>query len=200
MKLIDCSIKCLCKPNLDSSQVYDLLGSIAGTCFNKEGGNKERLFERIMKQGHYSILEHINYTIQITCDRATANALVRHRHCAFTQESTIYTKYKDELTFINRPEPYKFSKQELKVLDIIETNYDMLVNCDKEPAGIARDILPNCLATKLTITTNLREWFYLITLRRDSKADSIRMHWVAQLLDAFFTEELKELWGAYEKR
>ena len=47
--------------------------------------------------------------------------------------------------------------------------------------GEARDSLPNDLATNLVITTNIRQWMYMIQ-RRNGAGDSAKMHiWCAKI-------------------
>src|SRR5574344_1321157 len=42
---------------------------------------------------HTSPFEHSQFSVIVTTNRAIANELVRHRHCAFTQESTRYVNF-----------------------------------------------------------------------------------------------------------
>lgn len=44
----------------------------------------------IIKRGHESVIEHSSLTVKFTVDRGVSHELVRHRLCAFTQESTRY--------------------------------------------------------------------------------------------------------------
>ena len=66
-------------------------------CYKSENKISEtsfkRFVEQIIKSGHESVLEHFNLSVKFITDRAMANALVRHRHCAFSQESTHYINY-----------------------------------------------------------------------------------------------------------
>lgn len=47
----------------------------------------------IIKMGHESVLEHKSVSVEIVCDRGVSHELVRHRICAFSQESTRYVNY-----------------------------------------------------------------------------------------------------------
>lgn len=178
--------------SVNEDNVITKLGRIAGVAYQSDKTNYRQRLEKCMRDGHESVLEHESFTVCIICDRATTHALVRHRHCAYTQESTIYCNYNrfGVLQFI---EPQEFS-------DAFFQNTAQLYLDDKRPAGVKRDILPNCTKTTLIMTTNIREWRYIIGLRSDPK-DSGRMHTVIKLLqkelsDAlpFFFTEVPQVW------
>ena len=44
----------------------------------------------ILKRGHESVIEHENISVRIICDRGVTHEIVRHRLCAYSQESTRY--------------------------------------------------------------------------------------------------------------
>ena len=187
----------------DEEELFSTLGTIYGTCYCSDTLDKDRNKRRVLngiKRGHLSPLEHISITLKIVIDRASAFALVRHRHCAFTQQSTIYTKYK-ELQVIDLPEEdcyfsgYKYRPMNEELIDEIAKSYFEKLE-QGTPAGIARDDLPNCLATTLYMTTNLREWFYILWLRKDP-ADSPRIHLFIKQLDTLLKSRLPELYRAF---
>ena len=184
----------LSEKNRDERTLIDLCGGAAGQCFCAEDSftaNKDRLLSCI-KRGHTSVLEHASITVKVRTDRGTSHALVRHRHCAFTQESTIYTKYSrfEVLQFIEMPEcdPYKknysipeeYNKGLLEYCQKAADEYSRLLDSGL-PAGIARDVLPNCTATTLYITANFRELQSIINIRRQP-SDSVRMHQIITML------------------
>jgi thymidylate synthase (FAD) len=177
--------------------LLDFFGTIAAECYGSDTSSYEKNKTRTLgciKRGHTSVVEHVNLSITFTTDRATANALVRHRHCAFTQESTIYSQYK-KLTVVNLPTEdhynpdYKYTKLIASALKDASIAYDAA-------STSKRDYLPNCTACKLTMSTNLREWFYIINLRKDP-ADSPRMHELVFILDNIFTNKYPEIWKAF---
>lgn len=181
--------------NRTEAELIRLAGGSAGVCFKAEDtleSDTKRLLSCI-KKGHTSVLEHAVVSFEIRCDRGTSHALVRHRHCAFTQESTIYTNYTrfDELQFIELPtyDEYKnfvypsgYNTELLKMCQAAADNYTYLLS-EGCPAGITRDVLPNCTATLLRITTNFRELQAMLKIRKQP-ADSVRMHQVIAMLEA----------------
>lgn len=157
-----------------------LVGEIAGECYNSSMDSDKcvRRALNCIKRGHHSPWEHVSVTLKCTVDRGVSHALVRHRHCAFQQSSTIYQKF-DELTFIKTK---NVSEQMLKD---IEAEYLQRVRITVPSE--ARDVLPNCLATNLIITTNIRQWMYMLQ-RRTGPGDSENMHVWARKVREWFDE------------
>lgn len=65
----------------------------------------------IQKRGHESVIEHSAITVKFTCDRGVTHELVRHRLCAFSQESTRYCNYANEKE-ISVIDPFFFDPME----------------------------------------------------------------------------------------
>lgn len=147
-----------------------------------------------IKQGHESVLEHASITVRFVIDRGAANELVRHRLCAFTQESTRYCDYANGDKF---PEGVKFvmpewlhgkgakAFEEFKSACIIaEGNYMFLRKQGFRPEE-ARSVLPLCTATEIYVTANVREWRHILKLRtaKDAHPDIRRvMRWLLEEL------------------
>ena len=90
MKIIDRKVEII-NPPLYENLLYQV--ETAGrTCYksNKSEGSAERLIASLIKSGHMSVLEFGDIMFRITCDRATANQIVRHRLVSFAQQSTRY--------------------------------------------------------------------------------------------------------------
>ena len=180
---------------MPEENMLKLIGDIAGECYNSRR-TEEACINRALgciKRGHHSPFEHANITLNCLVDRGTSHALVRHRHCAFMQSSTIYQKYKDVIHIMNMPlvDPYtdkpvpSILSDELKVYNTIACEYLNLVNSKDYEAGRARDLLPTALATNLIITTNMRQWQYMFR-RRCGPGDAPRMHCWAALVRNWF--------------
>lgn len=128
-------------------------------------------------RNHESPLEHSRLTVLFTINRGVSHELVRHRHCAFSQQSTRYCNYSNgrfgkELTFIKDYSIVDNSKSyELWIsgLDYAEYEYFARLRAG-DRAEQVRGCLPNDLSTKLLITTNYREWRSIFKLRCDSPA------------------------------
>ena len=118
-------------------------------------------FEKAIKAGHESILEHITLTYEITnLSRACLQELARHRHISLSVESTRHTlkgKIK-ELT-----SKYLGTEEGLK-LHIVSLSAIL----EKMP-NISNDELkyyiPEYWPTNLVMTTNIRELRHIVRLR-----------------------------------
>jgi thymidylate synthase (FAD) len=110
-------------------------------------------------RGHLSVLEHVNITMLCTTNIGTYKDYTRHRHCAFTIESTAFTKYDDALEVITTEDLSYIEERALMKLHAIYRA--------KDSRKIARDFLPQCCSATMIMTTNIREWRYIIGVRGD---------------------------------
>lgn len=129
---------------------------------------------------------HSTKTIRFITNRGVTHELVRHRPCAFSQESTRYIKYEGEINFIlptwideqylgtytplfrsgNSNDP---SGIFIESCILTELNYKSLSRL-KWQAQEAREVLSNALKTEIIITGTLREWYHIFKLRCSKKA------------------------------
>ena len=69
------------------------------TCYQSEKSEittatAEKFVRMILKRGHESVIEHSNMTVRFSnISRGFTHEMVRHRLCAFSQESTRYVDY-----------------------------------------------------------------------------------------------------------
>lgn len=153
------------------------------TCYRSEDkiadGTAEKLIRNCIARGHESVIEHGVLTFEIVCDRGVSHEIVRHRLASYSQESTRYCaynkdKFNSELTYIipywiDEPNREKEAEEISFATDAIEKAYLSMLN-NGTPPDIARCVLPNCLATKIIVTMNLREIRHFIKLRSSKKA------------------------------
>lgn len=169
----------------DSLQLIETAGR---TCYKSSSPltqeSAKRFVEKINKLGHKSVIEHSAMTVRFICDRGVTHELVRHRLCAFSQESTRYCNYKGGVTFVIPPwvdiEEQNFTyiadidplweKMEkskriwIKSMLLSERKYISLLKLGWSPQQ-ARSVLPNSLKTEIVVTANFREWNHIFTLR-----------------------------------
>lgn len=183
MKIVPISITNM-TPIWSEQSLLEHIGQIAGECYNSKM-DSEACMQRALnciKRGHHSPWEHFNVTLRCTVDRGTSHALVRHRHCAFQQSSTIYQKF-NEIVVIGNEEA--MSDKDKQFYIDAEIRYKQKLEEGCKPAE-ARDVLPTNLATNLIITTNIRQWMYMIQ-RRCGPGDSNKMHeWCDKVRDWFW--------------
>ena len=158
---------------------------IAGRiCYQSETkGEPERFIRMIIKRGHESVIEHGNLTFKLRTNRAIANEIVRHRLSSYSQESTRYVKY-DDIEFIPWIDPRGLKVNHIYDLEDLYTDieflYKQLIEDNFKPEE-ARDILPNCTATSLVMTMNMRELRHFLKLRL-SKASHPQMRELAGMI------------------
>lgn len=120
---------------------------------------------------HTSTFEHKVFSVEILTDRAIANEIIRHRHTAFTQESTRYVNMgKRGADFVL---PYGLSEQEKEIVMMSYkssySSYLKLIESGVLPQH-ARDVLPLGLATTMVMSTNITQWRSVFKLRCDAGA------------------------------
>ena len=127
-----------------------------------------KLVAKVMKLGHYSVLEHASFTFAIEgISRAASHQLVRHRIASYSQQSQRYVKMKESFEYI-LPESIgddeklrkKFKSQMARAGKLYREFVEAGV-----PAEDARFLLPNAAATKIIVTMNARELRHFFTLR-----------------------------------
>jgi len=161
-----------------------LLEKAGRVCYKSEKkitkNSAKKFVEMLNKRGHHSVLEHSAMTVRFICDRGVSHELVRHRLCAFSQESTRYCNYKGGVTFVIPPwcaniepgeYPISYSSNEPKdqqtwvlAMQEAEDNYLYLLHIGWKPQQ-ARTVLPNSLKTEIIVTANFREWQHIFRLR-----------------------------------
>ena len=132
--------------------------------FRKDGDKSPR---------HTSTLEHAQFTVILHCSRAIANEFVRHRHTAFTQESTRYVNFGKKLPEFVIPSAIgKDEKQLRNYREQCATAYSAYEKAltDGVLPQAARDMLPLGLSTTMAMTTNIAEWRSIFGLRCEASA------------------------------
>lgn len=158
------------------------------TCYKSEDkmthDSAVKFVKMIRDRGHESVIEHSAMTVKFVCDRGVTHELVRHRLCAFSQESTRYCNYSGGVTFVIPPwldiEPGEYEKApelDLDAVDCVwgiamlsaERLYKTLVSNSWSPQQ-ARSVLPNSLKAEIVVTANFREWRHIFKLRTSQAA------------------------------
>jgi len=192
----------LIRPSFEILHITDTLNLIeeAGrTCYKSNLGTTEERNRFILRRilgGHESVLEHSLISVKFICDRGVSHELVRHRLCAFSQESTRYCNYvgsaveggvtfilpcwmKDKDQYGEHDYPYGY-----------QLWYEAMLNAEKYYRDLritgwspqqARSVLPNSLKTEIIMSANFREWRHILKLRT-SKAAHPQMREIMQPL------------------
>lgn len=161
------------------SEAISMAEEAGRTCYKSEPkGDPVAFLSKILHRGHESVLEHINISAVLTTDRSVTHQLVRHRHCAFSMESQRYVNY-NKKGIIQLVKPQFFGDPSTpstvvrlfkgKCLSLVYT-YAELISEEGLPPEEARGLLPNCTATTIAMTANLREWGHIFRMRLDGAA------------------------------
>lgn len=142
--------------------------------------SSDRFCRMLRRRGHLSVFEHGSFTVRIVTDRSTAQQITRHRLCSYSMESQRYCAYNNELHVIIPdilricPEPVMTEWEDC--IDNAAQVYAYLLNTGVAPED-ARSVLPNCTATEIIMTTNIREWRWVFQERACNRhaQSSIRM-------------------------
>lgn len=172
----------------------DLLGEFAGrSCYqawnmpNPATANNKGYLANILKQGHYSVLEHSSVTFYVEgVSRSLTHELVRHRHLSFSELSQRYVNMED--ASMVTPPALRLSEEEvgslaefedMDVIGEIREAYEGLVkelvdkgHPRKQAREAARAVMPNATETKIVVTGNLRAWRDMLGKRYHVAADA----------------------------
>jgi len=163
---------------------------VGRTCYKSEDkitdDSAGEFVRRLRDRGHHAMIEFGVVMVRITTTRSCANAIVRHRHGSFAQESTQYCNYGGkEIEFVKpvwlpdlevgiyHSPTRRYGSGVYEWLCAMlngEGSYKRMINDLKFPPQWAREVLPHSLKTELCVMANFREWRHIFTLRT-SKAD-----------------------------
>ena len=155
------------------------------------------LVKKVLDSGHCSITEHVYFTFAIEgVTRTLLAQLTRHRAgIVFSVQSQRYVEIKEDISLFERrnymSEDYLNNKELIEILDkyfewdhLDYPQFHMLMNAMyaylyQTREGVkpedARQILPNCTKTNITMSVNLRELMHICNLRLCTRAqDEIR--------------------------
>ena len=145
-----------------------------------------KLLAYCIRNGHWSVFEHVHMTIEIETSIAIAMQILRHRSFTFQMFSQRYAEV-DKLGDMIEPvelreralggnrqgshEPVLPYIQEgfTEHVDRAVSNYQEMIAARTAPES-ARFILPQCTKTRLYMTGNLRSWIHYLTQRLDPHA------------------------------
>lgn len=179
---------------------------------NPDTDSHRGYIHNILKQKHYSVLEHSSYTFLLTgISRADSHEIVRHRHFSFSQESQRFVMQREPFQISVHPtieregfdiEQYaEFLTKDFKYANDL---YDTLKKeglKHKQAAEAARQVLPNAAAVTMVVTGNVRSWMEFVSKRDHPAADAAIQEIARQIanilaseLPEVFDEESRAIW------
>jgi len=143
-------------------------------------GTAVKLLGYCIKNSHWSVFEHVNFTVEITTSRAIAAQILRHRSAVFQEFSQRYSAVTENEYYAARRQDPKnrqnsvddmskedqewFNTAQIKNWREAETLYQEALK-----RGIAKEqarfLLPLSTQTTLYMTNNVRNWLHYIELR-----------------------------------
>lgn len=158
-----------------------------------------KLLGYCIRNAHWSVFEHVNFTVEIKTSRAIAAQILRHRSAVFQEFSQRYAEAMDNEFYPARRQDLKnrqnslddmseedkdwFKKAQEEIWDKSMTNYKEALK-----RGVAKEqarfLLPLSTQTTLYMTNNVRNWIHYIDLRTTQGT---------QLEHREIAEEIKEI-------
>jgi thymidylate synthase (FAD) len=174
---------------MDSGEALpEIGGRLCYMSFGKGRKTNKEYLDNIIKQRHFSVLEHSNWSFIITgVSRSFTHELVRHRHLSFSQLSQRYvdeseaepvtpSAFADDARLVsvfNHAFGYAQGVY-IGLVDDLERKFkDIESPTERRKAArqAARAILPNATETKIMVTGNARAWREFVEKRNSPHAD-----------------------------
>lgn len=164
----------------------DTLAHFAGrSCYQawdmprKETADDMGYLANIIKQCHFSVLEHATATFYIEgVSRNLTHELIRHRHLSYSELSQRYVDV-SEADFITPPAMADGSPHKLKGAHLAIEDYEYAVSelteqglTGKKLREAARYYLPSGMETKIVVSGNHRAWRDMLHKRYSVHADA----------------------------
>lgn len=143
-------------------------------------GTSSKLLGYCIKNSHWSVFEHVNFTVEIKTSRGIAAQILRHRSAVFQEHSQRYSESTQFEEYEARSQDPKNRQNSIDNLDedtkqwFLDAQEDVIQHCDylyhqALNKGIAKEqarfLLPLSTQTTLYMTNNVRNWIHYIDLR-----------------------------------
>lgn len=135
----------------------------------------------IIRQGHESVLEHVNVSLHISgVSRALTHELIRHRHFSYSQHSQRFVNEENAAFVV--PPALRGNTKAIKIFEeataqAVESYRDLVAALEaqglprKQVREAARSVLPNATETAIVVTGNLRAFRDFLPKRLSPAAD-----------------------------
>lgn len=181
MKIKKLGYKILRPTSRNWSSMLKDIERAARNCYRSEGqiceGSDLRLVKKLLSSGHHAMIEHApNISVLFYVSRGLTHEYVRHRLASFAQESTRWCnyhkdKFDNEISLIPMMEGLTDQQVARRrwLWREIEKVYMAEIEEGIKPQQ-ARDNLPICTESDIVITTNVRHWRLILSLRDEEHA------------------------------
>jgi thymidylate synthase (FAD) len=139
-----------------------------------------KLLGYCIKNAHWSVFEHVSFTVEIKTSRAIAAQILRHRSAVFQEFSQRYAEAMDNEFYPARRQDNKNRQNSIDDMqeadkdwfqDAQEMVWNQSMTLYKEALnrGVAKEqarfLLPLSTQTTLYMTNNIRNWLHYLDLR-----------------------------------
>ena len=165
---------------LSSEELMAFVARVSNPSNQMNTETSSKLLGYCAKNEHWSVFEHVHFTVEIKTSRAIAAQILRHRSAVFQEFSQRYAEAVDFETYPARrqdnknrqnsiddmPEEDKewFERQQKRLQQEAMAEYKEALR-----RGIAKEqarfLLPLSTQTTLYMTNNVRNWIHYIDLR-----------------------------------
>lgn len=193
--------------DFDGIKIMKNIERACRTCYRSEGKITDDSYKNLIKncitRGHESVLEHEKITVRLYCDIGVYKDLTRHRHASFSIESTRYCsydkdKYSNQISVINPVyiEDKDIYEEWKTAMEETEKHY-MKMKALGATTDMCREVLPHSTAAEVTMTSNIREWKHIFSLRCNNHVHPAVRQVMIPLLK-YFKEEMPIIFDEVE--
>lgn len=166
--------------HLTSEELMAFVARVSNPSNQMNTETSSKLLGYCAKNAHWSVFEHVNFTVEIKTSRAIAAQILRHRSAVFQEFSQRYAEAVDFEVYPARRQDTKNrqnsiddmgedDKQWFEAAQKTVNNQSMDLYKAALARGIAKEqarfLLPLSTQTTLYMTNNVRNWIHYIELR-----------------------------------
>lgn len=163
-----------------------------------------KLLAYCIKNSHWSVFEHVSFTVEIKTSRAIAAQILRHRSAVFQEFSQRYAEAMDNEFYPARRQDLKNRQNSVDDMSQEDKDWFNQVQVDhwenamklyKEALkrGVAKEqarfLLPLSTQTTIYMTNNVRNWIHYIDLRA-TQGTQLEHREIAEEIKDIFKKEL----------
>lgn len=162
-----------------------------------------KLLAYCIKNNHWSVFEHVSFSVEIKTSRAIAAQILRHRSAVFQEFSQRYAEAMDNEFYPARRQDNK--NRQNSIDDMSEDDKKWFEDAQKETwetsnlfykealkRGIAKEqarfLLPLSTQTTIYMTNNIRNWMHYIDLRADKATQLEHREIALEIKDIFIKQ------------
>jgi thymidylate synthase (FAD) len=166
--------------HLTSEELMAFVARVSNPSNQMNTETSSKLLGYCAKNEHWSVFEHVNFTVEIQTSRAIAAQILRHRSAVFQEFSQRYAEAVDFEVYPARRQDNKNrqnsiddmsegDKEWFEAIQLHNNDTAMIYYQEALRRGIAKEqarfLLPLSTQTTLYMTNNVRNWIHYIDLR-----------------------------------